>query len=67
MDRLSSLQYAGSYPERLQPVGGYSDFECKFNPFSNKIVLMDEVGAHALRLHCKAALSLRRASSHRAR
>ena len=46
--------YAGSYPERLPPQGGYHDFRnpaC--NPFSNKIVLMDEVSLtrlHAARL-----------------
>jgi len=36
--------YSGSYPERLPRNGGYDDFSngaC--NPFSNKIVLMDEV------------------------
>lgn len=36
--------YAGSYPERLPRSGGYDDFSngaC--NPFSNKVVLMDEV------------------------
>ena len=36
--------YAGSYPECLPRLGGYDDFACKGNPFSNKIVLMDEVG-----------------------
>lgn len=35
--------YAGSYPERVPPQGGYADFECGYNPFSNKVVLMDEV------------------------
>ena len=48
--------YAGSYPERLPPQGGYHDFRnpaC--NPFSNKIVLMDEVSL--TRLHT-ARLSL---------
>ena len=50
--------YAGSYPERLPPQGGYHDFRnpaC--NPFSNKIVLMDEVSL--TRLHA-ARLSLTR-------
>ena len=35
--------YAGSYPERLTPLGGYADFKCTYNPFSNKVVLLDEV------------------------
>ena len=36
--------YAGSYPEKLPPIGGYADFKnASGNPFSNKIVLMDEV------------------------
>ena len=34
--------YAGSYPEKLPRQGGYPDFECGHNPFSNKVVLMDE-------------------------
>ncbi|KAL1523659.1 hypothetical protein AB1Y20_018594 [Prymnesium parvum] len=35
--------YAGSYPEAVPRMGGYDDFICSGNPFSNKIVLMDEV------------------------
>lgn len=36
--------YAGSYPRKLRRNGGYLDFEnTNFNPFSNKIILMDEV------------------------
>ena len=35
--------YAGSYPERVERQGGYEDFTCGHNPFSNKIVLLDEV------------------------
>ena len=35
--------YAGSYPDKVPPIGGYDDFDCGYNPFSNKIVLMDEV------------------------
>ena len=36
--------YAGSYPRKLRRSGGYLDFEnTNFNPFSNKIILMDEV------------------------
>ena len=35
--------YAGSYPAKLPRNGGYPDFPCGGNPFSNKIVLMDEV------------------------
>ena len=35
--------YAGSYPDCLPRAGGYPDFECGHNPFSNKVVLMDEV------------------------
>ena len=37
--------YAGLYhPRRTLPrAGGYDDYECLGNPFSNKIILMDEV------------------------
>ena len=36
--------YAGSYPNKLRRNGGYSDFcNSNHNPFSNKIILMDEV------------------------
>ena len=36
--------YAGSYPEKVPPMGGYPDFKnASGNPFSNKIVLMYEV------------------------
>ena len=35
--------YAGGYPERVPPQGGYDDIRCGYNPFSNKIILMDEV------------------------
>ena len=35
--------YAGCYPEKLERQGGYADFACGHNPFSNKIVLLDEV------------------------
>lgn len=29
--------YPGGYPDRLMRQGGYDDFECEGNPFSNKI------------------------------
>ena len=36
--------YSGSFPLKLPRMGGYPEFENRqANPFSNKVVLMDEV------------------------